>query len=114
MVDQPAASPNRRRHRCGKRLRRTRHRRQKSAGYGFDSLEELGFAILPNTRMSQTASSGLHLHFDPADHGIRNTAGKKGRGIGPGLDWRGDGGYVILPAPGSGYAWARIMASTTR
>jgi hypothetical protein len=29
----------------------------------------------------------------------------RGRGIGPGLDWRGDGGFVIVPSPGSGYDW---------
>ena len=75
------------------------------AAYGFDSLDELGFAVLPDTRMAHTASGGLHLHFDPGDHGIRNTAGKKGRGIGAGLDWRGTGGFVILPSPGSGYSW---------
>lgn len=55
--------------------------------------------------MTHTASGGLHLHFEPGDHGIRNTAGANGRGIGPGLDWRGDGGFVILPSPGSGYFW---------
>jgi hypothetical protein len=37
--------------------------------------------------------------------GLRNTGGARGRGIGPGLDWRGDGGYVIAPSPGSGYSW---------
>lgn len=73
--------------------------------YGFDTLDELGFAILPPTRMVHTSSGGLHLHFDPGGRGIRNTAGKKGRGIGPGLDWRGTGGYVILPSDGSGYWW---------
>ena len=31
----------------------------------------------------------------------RNSAGL----IGPGLDVRGDGGYCILPSPGSGYFW---------
>ena len=75
------------------------------AAYGFDSLDELGFAILPNTRMVHTTSGGLHLHFQPPDHELRNTTGEKGRGIGPGLDWRGDGGYVIVPSDGSGYTW---------
>jgi hypothetical protein len=31
---------------------------------------------------------------------IRNTGGARGRGIGPGLDWQGAGGYVIVPSPG--------------
>jgi hypothetical protein len=41
----------------------------------------------------------------PDDVEIRNTAGERGAGIGAGLDWRGEGGYVILPSPGSGYSW---------
>ncbi|HYU12198.1 MAG TPA: hypothetical protein VEK82_06455 [Stellaceae bacterium] len=44
-----------------------------------------------------------HLYFLRPEGGLRNTAGNKDRGIGPGLDWRGDGGYVIIPSPGSGY-----------
>jgi hypothetical protein len=73
---------------------------------GFDSLDALGFAILPDTPMAHTASGGLHLYFAlPAGVEIRNTAGASGSGIGPGLDWRGQGGYVIAPSPGSGYAW---------
>jgi Bifunctional DNA primase/polymerase, N-terminal len=73
---------------------------------GFDSLNALGVAILPATPMVHTASGGLHVYLAPP-HGvdIRNTAGKRGAGIGPGLDWRSDGGYVIAPAPGSGDEW---------
>lgn len=78
------------------------------AKYGFDTLDELGFAILPVTPIAHTASGGIHLHF-ARTVAIRNTTGAKGsRGIGPGLDWRGDGGYVILPADGSGYWWDPI------
>ena len=56
--------------------------------------------------MVHTASGGLHLYFKPPDHvEIRNTEGAEGRGIGSGLDWRGEGGYVIVPSPGSGYQW---------
>jgi putative DNA primase/helicase len=73
--------------------------------YGFDTLADLGFAILPNTPMVHTRSGGLHVYFERPTEGLRNTAGSRGRGIGPGLDWRGDGGYVILPSPGSGYWW---------
>lgn len=72
---------------------------------GFDTLDELGFAILPDTPMAHTQSGGLHLYFDPGSHDIRNTTGAAGRGIGPGLDWRGTGGYVIVPSEGSGYWW---------
>jgi hypothetical protein len=74
--------------------------------YGFDTLDDLGFAILPDTPMVHTASGGLHLYFAPPDGvDLRNTEGAHGRGIGPGLDWRGAGGYVIAPSPGSGYQW---------
>jgi hypothetical protein len=73
---------------------------------GFDTLDALGVAILPHTPMVHTASGGLHLHFRPPDRvDLRNTAGERGSGIGPGLDWRGDGGYVIAPSPGGGYTW---------
>jgi putative DNA primase/helicase len=62
----------------------------KGAVYGFDTLADLGFAILPDTPTVYTASGGLHLYFESPDHPeIRNTAGNRGRGIGPGLDWRG-------------------------
>jgi hypothetical protein len=73
--------------------------------YGYDTLADLGYAILPDTPMAHTASGGLHLYFSRPPRGLRNTGGARGRGIGPGLDWRGDGGYVIVPSPGSGYSW---------
>jgi hypothetical protein len=73
---------------------------------GFDSLDALGCTILPETPMAHTASGGLHLYLSlPDGIDLRNTAGGRGAGIGPGLDWRGDGGYVIAPSPGSGYEW---------
>ena len=75
---------------------------------GFDTLDEIGAAILQVTPMVHTASGGLHLYFRMPDDEIRNTAGARGRGIGAGLDIRGDGGYVIAPAPGSGYRWDPI------
>jgi putative DNA primase/helicase len=75
---------------------------------GFDTLDEIGSAILPVTPMVHTASGGLHLYFRAPDTEVRNTAGSRGRGLGAGLDIRGDGGYVIAPAPGSGYRWDPI------
>jgi hypothetical protein len=77
----------------------------KGAANGFDTLADLGFAILPDTAMVHTASGGLHIYFDPSEHDMPCTTGAKGRGIGPGLDWRGEGGYVIVPSPRSGYHW---------
>jgi hypothetical protein len=73
---------------------------------GFDTLDELGFAILPETPIAHTASGGVHLYFAlPDGTEVRNTGGVRGRGIGPGIDWRGEGGYVIAPSPASGYEW---------
>jgi putative DNA primase/helicase len=72
---------------------------------GYDTLEnDYGYSVFPETPMIHTRSGGLHIHFQHHPK-VRNTAGTKGRGIGAGLDWRGFGGYVILPSPGSGYSW---------
>jgi hypothetical protein len=75
---------------------------------GFDSLEDLGI-VLPATPMTHTTSGGLHVYFDAGDRELRNSAGL----IGPGLDIRGDGGYVIVPSPSSGYAWDPIYGVDT-
>lgn len=72
---------------------------------GFDTLDELGAAILPDTPLAHTAAGGLHVYFRAPESVIRNTVGARGRGLGRGLDLRGDGGYVIAPSPGSGYSW---------
>jgi hypothetical protein len=69
--------------------------------YGFDSLADLGRSILPQTPMAHTASGGLHVYFSAIATIIRNSEGE----LGPGLDVRGEGGYIIAPSPGSGYAW---------
>jgi hypothetical protein len=74
--------------------------------YGFDTLAALGHAVLPDMPMAHTPSGGLHLYFRLPEHvEIGCTEGDKGRGIGRGLDWRGTGGFVIVPSLGSGYAW---------
>jgi Bifunctional DNA primase/polymerase, N-terminal len=58
--------------------------------YGFDTLDVLGFAVLPETPIAHTASGGLHLYFAPPDAvEIACTEGERGKGIGPGPDWRG-------------------------
>jgi len=72
---------------------------------GFDTLDDLGHSILPDTPMAHTASGGLHVYFDAGDRELRNSAGL----IGAGLDVRGDGGYVIVPSPGSGYSWDPLL-----
>jgi hypothetical protein len=53
---------------------------------------------LPRTWTVRTPNGGLHLYFLPAE-GVSCSAGK----LGPGLDVRGLGGYVIAP-PSPGYA----------
>lgn len=72
---------------------------------GVETLGGLGFWEAPSTPTVHTRSGGMHLYFRMPQTELRNTAGSRGRGIGPGLDWRGEGGYVILPTPGSGYRW---------
>ena len=68
---------------------------------GMDWLNENADA-LPQTRTHKTKSGGLHLVFVyPLGHDIRNSAGR----IAPGIDVRGNGGYIIVP-PSPGYAVA--------
>ena len=55
---------------------------------------------LPETRIHQTMSGGRHLLFRHAP-GVRNSASKKT--LAPGVDVRGDGGYIIMP-PSTGYS----------
>jgi hypothetical protein len=76
---------------------------------GLVTLGKIDCPILPLTPTVYTASGGMHLYFVRPEGGLRNTNGERGRGIGPGLDWRGDGGYVILPSPGSGYRWDKRL-----
>ena len=60
---------------------------------------------MPDTMEAMTPSGGRHIYFQlPEGADIRNSAGK----LGPGLDVRGEGGYVIVPpsaANGHAYQW---------
>lgn len=61
---------------------------------------------LPNTSMSRTGGNGRHAFFRaPAGGKIGNTAGK----LGPGVDTRGQGGYVVVSPSkltgGGEYCW---------
>jgi putative DNA primase/helicase len=49
---------------------------------------------LPASRTIRTGSEGRHLYFTHPGELIPNDAGRR---LGPGLDVRGDGGYVIAP-----------------
>lgn len=49
---------------------------------------------LPAGRVVRTGSGGRHLWFRHPGGVVRNDAGRR---LGPGLDIRGDGGYVIAP-----------------
>jgi hypothetical protein len=65
---------------------------------------------IPETRIARTGK-GRHYYFvQPAGQRIRNTAGK----LAPGIDTRGDGGYVVAPPsihPDGGiYAWESTAA----
>lgn len=74
---------------------------------GDESLEELErkYCPLPKTIESLTGGGGRHIGFVCNGHKIRSSAGK----LGPGLDVRGEGGYVVLPPSihisGQSYQW---------
>jgi putative DNA primase/helicase len=73
---------------------------------GDESLDafEAANGKLPHTPTSLTGSGGRHFLFSSEDV-VRNSAGL----IGPGLDIRGDGGYIVAPpslhASGKRYEW---------
>lgn len=63
-----------------------------------------GFARIPDWKqrspvIALTRNGGAHLYFQ-AERSPRNSADD----IAPGVDTRGDGGYVIMP-PSPGYSW---------
>ncbi len=65
--------------------------------HGAKPWEDANQHRLPETRVHQSQNGGRHLLFRHAP-GVRNSAGR----IGPGVDVRGAGGYVIVP-PSPGY-----------
>ena len=77
-------------------------------GGGHDTLINLmgRHGELPETWVVETGSGGLHLFFRMPDGiDVRNSAGA----VGPGVDVRGNGGYVVAPpslhASGRRYRW---------
>ena len=79
------------------------------AHYGNASLTQLVVVHgpLPATLEVLTGGGGRHLYFAHAGLPVPNSAGR----LGPGLDIRGDGGYVLVPpsvhAAGGRYRWVQ-------
>lgn len=75
---------------------------------GLENLERLEdqHALVPPTWCVETGGDGLHLWFRLGGATIRNSVSR----IGPGLDVRGERGYVIVPpsnhCSGQSYRWA--------
>ena len=72
----------------------------RESGSGLDTLQMLGVNFHPQTATAHTPSGGIHCFFAWPGYEVPNSASK----IGPYLDVRGDGGYVVLP-PGPGRFW---------
>lgn len=71
--------------------------------------ERAGQPVSLDTHTVRTASGGTHLYFSAPDGAnLRNTSGDKGQGLGPLVDTRANGGYVVatgtILANGRGYA----------
>lgn len=79
---------------------------------GESSLQQLvsEHRPLPVTRTAFTGGGGRHLYFTHPGGTVRNSAGA----LGPGLDVRGDGGYVIAPPSvhrsGAAYRWGPVRS----
>jgi len=61
----------------------------------FKAIEQR-YGPLPETRMSRTAHGGLHRFYQYPNDGNRYPNAVELQGL-PGIDVRGDGGYVVLP-----------------
>ncbi|MEV7229700.1 bifunctional DNA primase/polymerase [Polymorphospora sp. NPDC051019] len=53
--------------------------------------------LCPRTARVLTGSGGLHLYYRHPGHHVQCSQGKPGQGLGPGIDVKADGGYVVLP-----------------
>lgn len=60
---------------------------------GLEALAELWGGQIPDTLTVATPSGGFHLYFRWPGFRIKNSVST----LGPGIDVRGDGGYVVLP-----------------
>lgn len=78
---------------------------------GFSSLRNL-VSDLPRTMIVRTPSGGAHLYYKTGSEAFPNSAGK----IGPGIDVRGSGGYVIgfgSVSEHGEYRWDRSVCGFT-
>ncbi|AEB44209.1 bifunctional DNA primase/polymerase [Micromonospora maris AB-18-032] len=79
---------------------------------GRDSMNALiADGLLPPTAYVVTGSGGLHLYYRHPGQPVPCSQGKPGQGLGPGIDVKADGGYVVLPPSvhprtGRAYRWA--------
>jgi hypothetical protein len=77
---------------------------------GLRRLEAEHSALPPTVEV--ITGRGRHLYFEMPESTVRNSTGK----IAPGVDVRGDGGYVIVPPSihpsGRAYAWSVDSAKT--
>lgn len=60
----------------------------------------------PETLFARTASRGGHAYFEHPGHVLV----PNGAGVWPGIDIRGDGGYVVAPDDSNGYEWLSDVA----
>jgi putative DNA primase/helicase len=74
---------------------------------GEESLQQLEaqYGPLPETATVLSGGGGRHLYFQHPGSRVPTTSGN----LGPGLDTRGDGGYIVAPpslhVSGKGYKW---------
>jgi putative DNA primase/helicase len=73
---------------------------------GFESLKllEEKYGKLPNSQRARSGGGGLHIYFLSPDYQLKNRVG-----LLPGLDIRGDDGYIVAPpsvhSSGQKYTW---------
>jgi len=79
----------------------------KNGASGLESLQALVAELGPEiaeTAVARTPSGGRHYIYRANGHSLRNSAGR----LGPGLDVRAEGGYIIAPGsqtPQGSYEW---------